>query len=158
MKIFKSISLHFTIYIYCVLQVWKANNFTKKAFNLYTESPNLYSSYSVVCTYIFCSYQNSRNTAHNNSTGFVFFFTISWYTYDQHSILMAFPYVKKDLNELWVTLSFPSMSSFQHSELPNAGKGQKQERIQQGSLVISFLSVFEAKVLIWFERVASWGS
>lgn len=61
---------------------------------------------------------------------------------------MAFPYVKKDLNDLWVTLSFPSMSSFQHSGLANAGKGQKPERIQQGSLVISFLSVFEAKVLI----------
>ena len=126
MKIFKSTSLHFTIYIYCVLQVRKANNFTKKAFNLYTESPNLYGSYFLVCTYIFCSSQNSRNTAPNSTV-----FTFPGCTYShQHSMLMAFPCVKKDLDELWAALSFPSMSSISAWGLANAEKGRKQERIQ----------------------------
>lgn len=108
-EIFKSISLHFTIYIYCVLQVWKANNFTKKAFNLYTESSDLYSSYFVVCTYIFCSYQNSRNTHITNST----VFTISWYTYSLSTLNTdGFPICKEGLKQTWVTWSFPSMSSF----------------------------------------------
>lgn len=61
---------------------------------------------------------------------------------------MAFPYVKKDLNKHGLPGLFLLCHRFQHRGLANAGKGQKQESIQQDSLGISFLSVFEAKFFI----------
>ena len=77
-----------------------------RAFNSYTKSPKLHSSYFVVCTshkYVFCAFQSSVNTAYNHLSCFSF---PSWY---EHSL------VRKDWTESnygLPYLSLPSVSSF----------------------------------------------